>query len=417
MQSPLTGIPTIARIGLAVLALQPVFAIPVYFSVLLGAPQLWLGMILAVFPLLVRLVLTGRLFIRTPFDLPILIFLAGSVAGLIVSPDRVVALGGLASTFASVVVYYGLANNQRRGNRYWLTVGALVCAVTVGLSVWFFSEGTARLVVFNRWFFSLFKEFPKTGGPVLQFNSLGALLASVIPCLLAVALFKGHRLIRTVAAGFAVLFTAALVLTDSGGGWIACAAGVATVLCWWRWQSLFALVPSYGLAAGSAALFYHRVSWLAPSFSTGSLMTRFVFWGNTLRLLGGWRAVTGLGLGGWSRAYREAYADVQIHVHNSYLQQYVDAGVIGVATTVSAAVQFLFLGRDILHARRDDPWYGVAVGLIGGVVAGAVFAMYDVTTTVTVLTGPSYIYMSVPFLWVWAALLVVARDKLLAPAR
>ena len=54
----------------------------------------------------------------------------------------------------------------------------------------------------------------------------------------------------------------------------------------------------------------------------------------------------------------------------------------------------------------------MGVGLIGSIIAGAVFACYDVTITGTVVTATSYIYLSIPLLCVLAALLVVSNTRL-----
>jgi len=81
-----------------VLFIQPLFAIPVYFSMLLGTPPIWLGLVIALIPLGVRFWLKRRLIDRTPFDLPILLFLAGFLVGVLVAPDKTVALGAFTTT-------------------------------------------------------------------------------------------------------------------------------------------------------------------------------------------------------------------------------------------------------------------------------------------------------------------------------
>jgi hypothetical protein len=402
------------RLAEAVMAGQPVFAIPVYFSVLTGNPPYWLSLTIAVVPIMVRWGVSRRLFTRTAFDVPILIFLVGTLLGLAIAVDKGIAAGALASTIASVFIYYGLTSNGKAGDKYWLTVGGIICVISLVFTAWFFSQGSARYVSFNTWIFKWFEWVPKIGGPVLQFNSLGALLASVIPGLAGIAFFTGNRNLRIVSGILLAVFMAAMVLSDSGGGWIAAAIGLAFVLACWRWQTIMVTVPVYGMVAGICTAFYHRFKWIAPSFSTGSLMGRFSIWGNTFRLFGGIRSVTGLGLGSWSRAYRDQYNETMIHTHNSYLQLYADSGLVGLAAMVASAIQFGRISLSSLLASRENPWYGVAVGLTGGIIAGAAMAMYDATTTVTVYSATSYLYMSVPFVWVWAALLVVANRKLKA---
>ena len=79
----------------AILAFYPLFPVPVYFSVLTGYPLLWVSLIIAVIPLVVYFWQNRRIVARTPFDIPILIFICGTVIGFLVSPDKNVAIGAL----------------------------------------------------------------------------------------------------------------------------------------------------------------------------------------------------------------------------------------------------------------------------------------------------------------------------------
>jgi hypothetical protein len=164
-----------------ILALQPLFPVPVYFAVLTGYPPVWLCLIIAVIPLIVRYRYTKRIFTRTPFDVPILIFLCGALVGVIVAPDKNVAAGALSSTIASVLVYYGITANSSASRKYWLWSGGIICFITLALSVWFLYQSDHRVLFFNRWVFNLFAGFPRITGPVLQLNTIGALAAVVIP--------------------------------------------------------------------------------------------------------------------------------------------------------------------------------------------------------------------------------------------
>jgi hypothetical protein len=402
------------RIIEGILAVQPVFAVPVYFSVLSGSPPLWLSLTIAIIPLGLRFWLTSRFITRTPFDVPILIFLLGMLVGLLVASNKGVAVDALGSTLASILIYYGLVSNSNKGNRYWLTVGGVICLITLVLGIWFFSEGTRRITTFNAWFFPWFEWLPKTGGSVLQFNSLGALLAVVVPGLGAVALFPGNRRLRVVAFSLGLLFLVMLVLSASGGGWIAAACGLAFVFVSWRSWMALVVVPLAGIVTAAAALCYGQTPWLQQTFATGSLVGRVTMWSNTIQLFHGRGFVAGLGLGSWTELYNRLFRENQIHIHNAYLQLYTDTGVLGVIAFVAATVVFVHVSRGMLPPSRQDSWHGVRVGMISGVIAGAVMATYEVATTVTVVGVTSYVYLSVPFLWVWAALFAVWAQKRLA---
>jgi O-antigen ligase len=394
---------------------QPLFAVPVYFTALTGTPPYWLSLPLAILPAAIHVVRYRRPGLGTPFDIPVLLFILAMILGFVTAGDKGPGTGALATMLASVLIYYSITNNRKAGNRYWGTVGAIIGIIALGLTVWFYSEGTVRLVTFNSWVFKWFAWLPKTNGPVLQFNSVGTMLAVLVPGLVSMAIFKGARNLRLAAGALAVLFTTALALSDSGGGWIATAAGLVVVLyCRQQW-TLAVTVPVLGMFAGFCAACYHRFSWIAPSFSTGSLMSRFTMWAETLQGFSGRQWFTGLGLGRWAMFYQERSGGQPVHVHNSYLQTYCDGGLIALAAMVIAAVQFGRMTIRTVKPSRDNPWYGVGVGLCGGIIAGAVMAMYDVTTTVTVWTSATgYIYMVIPFLWIWAGLWVVADEKLSA---
>ena len=56
--------------------------------------------------------------------------------------------------------------------------------------------------------------------------------------------------------------------------------------------------------------------------------------------------------------------------------------------------------------------YWIGIGLIGTVISGAVFAIFDVTYSITDVTKTGYIDLGLPLLWIGAALLSVVNDKL-----
>jgi O-antigen ligase len=170
-----------------------------------------------------------------------------------------------------------------------------------------------------------------------------------------------------------------------------------------------------GILIPLAVGLYGKVQWLAQSFSVATLLDRVDIWGKTINLLKGYHAIAGLGLGNWFDVYKSHYGRVVIHVHNNYLQLYTDIGILGALALIAALVIFMRHSTDILSASRHDSWYGVGVGLIGSIIAGAVFAFFDVTTTATVVTATGYIYLSIPLLWVLAALLVVSKRRLCLP--
>jgi O-antigen ligase len=274
------------------------------------------------------------------------------------------------------------------------------------MAAWFFSQGDSRKVFFNQWVFDLFTWLPKSEGPVLQWNSLGALVCVIIPPLFGIAFFQNRRSIRAGALALGLFFAVVLFLSASGGGWIASAIGLAFVfVCWRRWI-LSVIIPVYGILAAFAYIYYGKYHWLSAVFSVNSLSSRFEIWRNTLHLftLKIYYPFTGLGLGSVNNLYNSQFGRNINHTHNSYLQLYADTGILGLLGLTIAVVIFIRMSRAILSAPKQNTCYGAGIGLIGGIISYAAFALFDVTTMVPVTVDARYIYMSVPLLCLIAAL-------------
>ena len=395
------------KLAKTILALYPLFPVPVYFSVLTGYPPLWLSLIIAFIPMGVHFWRTRRIITRTPFDIPIFIFVCGTLIGFIVSPDKSVATGALSSTMASILVYYGITANSGSSRKYWLWTGGIICLITLLLSLWFLSQSSHRVLFFNQWAFNLFSGLPKTIGPVLQWNTIGALLAVVIPPLFVFAFFKNRIGLQIIAFVFWLFFTGVLFLSDSGAGWLAFIISLAFILVCWRKWLIWVVVPILGLLTIAAVIFYDKTEWLRTTFSAASLIGRTELWQNTFTLLKGKAVVTGLGLGAWLKVYSSHYGSTVPIVHDSYLQLCCDAGILGFIAMVLAAIIFIRLSINLLKSSRRNLVNWVGIGLIGSIIAGAIFAIFDVTTTITYVTDTGYIYLVLPLLWIGVALFVV----------
>ena len=161
-----------------------------------------------------------------------------------------------------------------------------------------------------------------------------------------------------------------------------------------------------------ATMFYDKTAWLKTTFSASSLIGRIDLWKNTLILLKGKAAVLGLGLGAWFKVYSSHYGgNLPPIVHDSYLQLYCDAGVLGLIAMIVAAIIFVHLSINLLKTTKANYIYWIGIGLIGTIIAGAVFAIFDVTTSVTYVTNTGYIYLVLPLLWISVALFAVVHMK------
>ncbi len=73
----------------------------------------WIGLALACLPFPLRLARSGIGSLRTPFDLPIVLFLTGAVVGFCVSDNRTISLGALQCMLAVTLFYYSWVNSSR----------------------------------------------------------------------------------------------------------------------------------------------------------------------------------------------------------------------------------------------------------------------------------------------------------------
>jgi len=398
------------RLGTALLLAQPFFTFPVFLSILQGSPPLWLSWLIAIIPWPLRFVITGRLTCRTPFDIPILISTAGMLLGFLLSPNSELGLPVLHTYLACVLLYYGIVNNSRTRPGYWIFIGVLLSLILLFLSIWVFAGGTGKQVVFNSWAYELASSLPWSPSITPHPNTLGGASAVVIPGLFAIALFRQRAWLRWSAGILAAIFGGILVLSASGGGWIAAIAGIFIVLLYRGAKTFWGTSLALGAAVGATFPIWHNANWVGVVFPWGNILSRLEIWQATIAALKD-HPLTGLGLGGWWSklpSYTPAGGP-----HNAYLQLYSDTGALGLIALVIAIIIGVKIFRQILHSDKDSLNYGIAVGIAAGIIAGGVHAFVEVNTNVLIPIGNEYLHFAVPLLWLWAALFVVSCQRLL----
>ncbi len=400
----------------AVLAAQPLLAALPFLYVLLGWPSFKLAWLLALLPVGVRLVATRRLSRRTPFDIPIAIFALGLGAGVLLSPARGMSLLAAQTFLSCILIYYGLVNNSTRPGYYWQGVGLAYVTGALLIAMSYFAVGRDTLhIFFNTWVFRLADALPKLGGSLTDLQVTDGALVPLVPLMLALVLC-GRSVWQRLCFGLALLFfLGLLILSASGRGWLALLIGFSVVFFYFRPGRVWWLFPLYsaGTLAFTAASF-HRLDWLQQVLPTHALSGALSLWRQVLALLK-WPHIAGLGLGTWPVAYQKAYGGNGTALYSSYLELLADMGVFGLAALLAGGWALARLCLGLYRAERDSPWFGVAVGLLGGVAAGAVQALFEVTTG-TFRSGEVGQYLGLPLLWGWGALLVVSLDHL-APGR
>jgi O-antigen ligase len=335
---------------------------------------IWIGLAIALLPLLLRLVAQGYQRVRTSFDLPLLLILTGGLIGLIVSPHAEISLGAFLSLLAITLVYYAFANYPYPATLLkWGLPVAILGVLTA--TVFSFSQGSTpatNLTWFNAWAFESAQHLPK----LPQGSTL-----SLAPC---------HGL------ALALIIVTAISIGIAAFG----------KRIWLR-----IIAASTGLCSLGAMLLFTTES-IVRLFTWESIRGRIPLWEDTVDML---RAspFTGIGLGCWAPTHNPSLASYPTHPHNAYLELYANTGMLGaLAFTI-----FLVIGArllwDILRASRRNPWYGFGVGVLLASLATILIGVVESAPMgIPVVGAEAYFYIVSPVPWLLAALLIVAHRLL-----
>jgi O-antigen ligase len=411
----------VKRIGLKlvdfILAAQSLFSIGIYLTFLVGAPPLWISWCIALIPWALRFWRTGRLLKRTPFDVPILIFIVGIIIGFLFSYDKSVSWPGLHTYLASILFFYGIVSNSEAKSSYWITLGGILCLLILGLTMYTFFQGDNRHYFFNEWIYNLPKIVPQIGAFIPSYNTPGGALGIASPLLLSLAIFQRSSRLRMWAIGILCIFLILLFFNGSGGGWLSAIIGIVFVISCWKLWTLALTLPTIGFFSWAVISSSDTASplaqtWVAKMFPLSSITERIHIWQNSINLLSN-HIVTGTGPGTWYELYLVNYQGYAFNPHNTYLQLYFDAGLLGGIAIIGAAVVFAYVCYRIfrLYPRRNLD--GLSIGIIGCMLAGMVNGVYEVNTSALILNNGAFAnYLAIPYLWLLSAFLVVIYYRL-----
>lgn len=382
----------------------------------LGAALLWTfvpevgpyPLALAAVPAVARLLVTGRLGRRTPFDAPLALFLV--TAGLAVwsAYDRPAAWAKLWLVAGGVLLYYALANATVLGKaRAWLpaALGAAVAVYFLLTNDWRAHPG--EIAALARLGSALQGLIPAIPGPRLNPNEAGGILAMLLP-FAAWVTWEARRYPRTpgeprpllehlgLAAGVLILATAllGLLMTGSRGAWLALGAALYAAGSWklagrlarqgtarrlWIWIGLLGLGA---LLAALAAVALTRLGLLAAGLlSVETLYSRTEFYRYALLLAKDY-AFVGAGLEGFKMLYA-SYA-LLTHVgyifnsHNLYLGVAIDQGIAGLLALLWAWATLAYLawqqrGRGVGSSLAGIAALSATVVLVHGCLESALY--------------------------------------------
>jgi hypothetical protein len=339
-------------------------------------------LLIAVAPWAIRFALTRRLTRRTPFDVPLALFLLTAVVGVWVAFDRQPAWARFWLILGGVFIFYALANAESGGS-----LAKVQARCSSDLRVWFLALlGAAAAIVFvltNDWQSSAIKigflthlgealqaPLPRLPGPEVNANIAGAILAMLLPFagLATVQAWQGLRAaagFRRIRAGLAfALGLASLslvvfgwIMTASRGAWAAVLGALLLAGVWLVAGRLsrgsparrglilagclaLGLVAIVVVAAARPGAMAALVNALPGPSAVGS---RTELWRNSLILVQDY-PFTGLGLDGFMMAYASYVMLLHVgfapHAHNLYLDLAIEQGVPALLLLLAMSVLF-----------------------------------------------------------------------------
>lgn len=245
-------------------------------------------------------------------------------------------------------------------------------------------------------------------------NHFAALLAALLPPAIALTVENtyGKRPFSAVLSAVpAFVMAAAVAVSGSRGGWVACLAGMVFLA--------FGLLTVRRAIAGIAMIFlacafvgtilsapsnylHDRVADLRRMEKSDSYITRTSAWRDSLRI---WKAYPFLGVG--ANGFRATYpqfrttseSSFMTHPENEYVQLLVDGGLAGVMIALMLAAAFAYLAKRSLPSAAIQPTLVVALcATMASVLTTAAidFAMHIPLYAVVVVTLLGLLLSPVP---------------------
>jgi nucleoside-diphosphate-sugar epimerase len=377
------------------LALEPWYVVPLA-ALLLAIPggMTWPALLLLA-PWLVRLARTGQLLTPTPFSVPIVLFAAGGVIGMLVTSVPIQGSIRLNGMVAAVALYWLIVHHATSPVRLRRALGLAIVASAAGSAL--------MLVVSAPYLF-----WGGAGGPLdgltgatedlrklvlgssealqryrFRASGVGALATFGLALALGPALAAARRRARLACLALVLAFLIVIVLSGSRGSLVSVLALLVVLFGlrygWLLLATPFVLVGLWAVAERWPGGFG------APDALP--LSVKIGFWQNAAAILHDF-AFTGVGLG--QRSVHDVYETYMLaigpgfsHAHNAYIQAYLEQGLLGCIGLVSLTLVLLFYARRVVaNARTPLTW---SVALSGG--GAAIVQLFEGLTEVVLLTS------------------------------
>ena len=396
------------------------------------APRLGpLPVVAALIPWLVRLVLTGYAGRRTPFDLPLLVFIGTAGLSLWAAYDPagsravfadLVGRRKLWGLMLAVIVFYTSAELRTELQRRWLLI--LMAGFGAAVALWFIATNDwdanpALWEPLTQLGQTIQSPLPSMPGHRVNPNVAGGLVAIALPAGLELAAglsraqaSSGHR-VRALAVACAVLAAIAmgfgLLLTTSRGALLGMCGALYLLAAWWlagrlggeRQLAFFA-----ALAAATALLALSAVAGLpflqSALLRSESVSNRLSTFYQAAHLLRDY-LFTGCGLGNFPFVHSTyvllIHVPVIVFAHSTPLDVAVEQGIAGLAALAVIWVGAAWIGMKRLSQPDDTP-----TGLSAGLLSLAVLVVHGALDS-TVYGSRTLLLFFAP-----VALIVAATD-------
>jgi putative inorganic carbon (HCO3(-)) transporter len=302
---------------------------------------------------------------------------------------------------SGILLYYAIVNWAVSGKRLrTVTLGVLL----VGIALSMYALVSVEWAV-GKWF-NLVEVMYQSVTPLVIDTVNPNVMAGSLVLILPVAmggLFarwgSSSWLYRIVSGCGVVMISGVLVLTLSRGALLAVTlALVVFIAIRWRWGWVFLICAS--AAAGVAVYqvgFYPLLEAFLSGTSVGSLEGRLELWSRALLLARDF-PFSGVGMGMAGEVIQRLLpfslveSNLITHVHNLYVQVYLDLGFVGfagwLATLILAVLVAWRVYRAEVRTRRAGWMAGIGAGLFCGQVALALHGFSDAVSWGMVRPAP-----------------------------
>ena len=312
---------------------------------------------------------------RTPYDIPILIFLMAGAVGIIVAPDHRAALGIYRAFLIEPVAMFYVATAVLRSaaDLKPILIAGAISASLFSIAVIVNFTGVLAYGDLNP------SDAPGVFG--INPNAVALFLEPIAAVAAGFVLFGGSRNIRWIAVAVLAFVLPALACTLSRGAFMAGAVlAVVAVLSVRNLRLRLGLLGAAivaGLALSQVPFVAARLAHqLDPHYST--LALREAIWSVTLRMLGD-HPLFGAGINGYQTVmshYRTRNLHPEPYAHNIFLTTWSEVGLIGLVAFAAILFGLLWRAARTFNS-APDLYRPLLWGIFGAWVVFVVHGLVD----------------------------------------